>query len=103
MSLSSPIAVLGAGSWGTALALLLTQNGQQVRLWGHNPSHMQEIAATRYNQPYLPGVLLPEELQLTADLASALNGVEDVLIVVPSKVFRGLISTIKPFVTQNTR
>ena len=58
------IAVLGAGSWGTALAVLLARNGFPTLLWGHDAAHIDEVRATRENSVYLPGVTLPESLSI---------------------------------------
>ncbi len=92
---NSPILVLGSGSWGTALAIVLAVNGNQVRLWGHNQQHLQQIAASRCNERYLPGITLPENVQCVADIEQALLGVTDVLIVVPSHAFRSLLLQFK--------
>ena len=73
-----PIAVLGAGSWGTALALLLAKNQQTVHLWSHNPSHIAEIQTTRYNAKYLPDFLLSDNVLLFSDIAKALTEISDI-------------------------
>jgi glycerol-3-phosphate dehydrogenase (NAD(P)+) len=67
------LAVLGAGAWGTALALILSQNRHRVSLWGHDPARLAEAANQRENRRYLPGVTLPVELILEPDLATALH------------------------------
>lgn len=99
----SPIAVLGAGSWGTALAIQLCRAGGAVTLWGHEPAHMADIGAARCNERYLPGVSLPEQLSLSHDLASALAGVQDVLVVVPSHAFRSVLTAMQPHLADNAR
>ncbi|MDH5299733.1 MAG: NAD(P)-dependent glycerol-3-phosphate dehydrogenase [Gammaproteobacteria bacterium] len=81
------IAVLGAGSWGTALASLLARNGIDTRLWGRDQQQMLEMNQSRQNARYLPGIALPSSLRITPDLASAVDGITDVLLVVPSHVF----------------
>jgi len=91
-----PIAVLGAGSWGTALAILLSRQGRPVRLWGHEPEHVAALAAARENHQFLPGASLPPSLALEADLDRLLEGVRDLLVVVPSHAFRGLVATLRP-------
>lgn len=96
----TPIAVLGAGSWGTALAIQLCRAGGAVTLWGHEPELMTAISAARCNERYLPGVPLPESLTLTSDLASALSDVRDVLIVVPSHAFRAVLNAVQPLLTR---
>lgn len=81
------VSVLGAGSWGTALALLLARNGHAVRLWGHEPAHVARLAAARENADYLPGVPLPANLAPLAGLAAAVDGAALVLVAVPSHAF----------------
>lgn len=95
----STIAVLGAGSWGTALAILLAGNGHQVRLWAHRKEHVDALASARCNERYLPGIPLPDNLQPTTDLAEAISGTDLVLLVVPSHVFRETLRNIKPYIT----
>lgn len=93
----APIAVLGTGSWGTALAILLAKNKQNVRLWGHNPQQIEELLNDRCNKTYLPEVNFPDNLQLFDDLEAALDGVQDILIVVPSHGFREVVLRIANF------
>ncbi len=81
-------AVLGAGSWGTALAMLLADNGHDVTLWAHHESAAAAMRRDRTNERYLPGIPFPDSLQVTADLAAAVDAVDVVLIVVPSHAFR---------------
>lgn len=89
-------AVLGAGSWGTALALALSRNGHRVLLWDHNPQRAEVLRLTRENQRYLPGIPLPDTITPTGDLEQALAA-EQVLVVVPSHAFRGMLEQIAPF------
>lgn len=91
------VTVLGAGSWGTALAVLLARNGHIVTLWGHHAEHMARLAADRCNQRYLPNASFPANLSITADLADAVARQEVVLISVPSHAFRELLPRIQPF------
>ncbi len=93
---SGPIAVLGAGSWGTALAIQLARNGREVMLWGRDAGQMAEMAASRRNSRYLPDTDLPEGLIPSADLEQCLKSVESVLLVVPSHAFRQTLEQIKP-------
>ncbi len=81
------VAVLGAGSWGTALGLVLARNKHEVILWGHHPGHMAEIEKTRRNERYLPGIELPADWIFTSDLARACVA-EAAIVAVPSKAFR---------------
>jgi len=93
----SRIAVLGAGSWGTALAILLARNGVPNTLWARDQAMVSAMQDTRCNPRYLPGVLLPEEISLTSDLPTGLNRAEIVLIVVPSHAFCGVLRDIQPW------
>lgn len=93
----SPICVLGAGAWGTALALLLLRNGNSVRLWGHDPEQIAVMRRERANPEFLPGFALPEELQIDNDLAASLDGVNDILVVVPSQVFAQVLQRVKAY------
>ena len=97
------IAVLGAGSWGTALAMLLGQNGHQVNLWSHNAEHANLMQQARENNRYLAELTFPETLNISADLEKTLKNVNDILIVVPSHAFRQTLKTIKPFITNSHR
>jgi glycerol-3-phosphate dehydrogenase (NAD(P)+) len=90
------IAVLGAGSWGTALAVLLARNGADVRLWGHLAEDVERLQADRENRQFLPGVPLPPRVRPEADLELALAGVADVLVVVPSHAFRSVLEAVAP-------
>ena len=98
-----PMAVLGAGSWGTALALVLARNGIPVRLWGHDANHMASLAQARCNHRHLPDGAFPDNLKPSSDLAEALDGVRDVLIVVPSHGFVDLVAQMVPLSGPETR
>lgn len=98
-----PIAVLGAGSWGTALALALARNGREVRLWGHDSVHIARLQADRENRRHLPGAAFPDSLRAIAELPTALAGVRDILIVVPSHGFRGLLEQLPPLLGPEQR
>lgn len=89
-------AVLGAGSWGTALARLLADNGHRVRLWARRPEQAEAIEAARENEAYLPGFELPENLRATSDLEEALDGVKLVLSVVPTHGLRAVLANAAP-------
>ncbi len=94
MSAPSVVAVLGAGSWGTALASLLARNGTYTRLWARDAEMLAEMAETRCNQRYLPGCPLPQELMFQPDLQQALAGVDWALIAVPSEAFVGQLELV---------
>lgn len=82
------IAVLGPGSWGTALAKVLAENGHDVRLWGHEPSQLEEINTKHTNSRYLKEIMLPESLKGEADLETCIQDVDAILFVVPTKAIR---------------
>lgn len=82
------VTVFGAGAWGTALSLVLHQNGHRLTLWGHDPTHLAAMARTRRNENFLPGIELPADWNFEADASAAASSAELVLMVVPSKAFR---------------
>ena len=84
------VAVLGAGSWGTALAALIARHGHAVTLWGRDADVAAAIDARHENPHYLPGIALPEGLRATTDLAGAMSGADLVLVVVPSHAFASM-------------
>jgi glycerol-3-phosphate dehydrogenase (NAD(P)+) len=94
-SARSKIAVLGAGSWGTALAILLSRNGHSVPLWGL-PQEVEALQRDGENSRYLPGIPFPESLIPETDLAAAVSGADEVLVAVPSHAFRPVLETLKP-------
>jgi len=85
--------IIGAGSWGTALALLLRENGIRTTVWGHDVEHVAKVEDERANAAYLPGIELPAELRFTAEL-DALAGCDLVLLVTPSKALREVTSRL---------
>ena len=93
--MNDPIAVLGAGSWGTALAVLLAGKGRPIRLWGRDPRHVAQIEAKRENSDYLPGVAIPASVTPTPSLADALSSAGIVLVVTPSRALRALAETLR--------
>ncbi|HEY8427888.1 MAG TPA: NAD(P)H-dependent glycerol-3-phosphate dehydrogenase [Sandaracinaceae bacterium] len=90
------VAVLGAGSWGTALAKLLAENGHRVRLWARRDEQAAAINDARENRTYLPGFTLPDKLRATSDLAEALAGAKLVLSVVPTHGLRHVLRDAAP-------
>ncbi|MCB1773933.1 MAG: NAD(P)-dependent glycerol-3-phosphate dehydrogenase [Gammaproteobacteria bacterium] len=88
------IAVLGAGSWGTALAIQLARNGNRVALWGHDPAEIDALLRDRENRHYLPGIPLPDGLQPGIDLAACIDAADEVLVVVPSHAFAAVCREI---------
>lgn len=94
------ITILGAGSWGTALALLAARNGCQTLLWGHNPAHVQALADSRQNQRYLPGHPFPDTLSVTTELAEAAAFSDLILVSVPSHAFKATLLALKPHLSR---
>jgi glycerol-3-phosphate dehydrogenase (NAD(P)+) len=90
------VAVLGPGSWGTALALLLARNGHLVRLWGHDPEEVAPLRRERENRRYLPGIPFPPTLTVSIDLAEAVTGVDLALAVVPSHAYGVTLARLRP-------
>jgi glycerol-3-phosphate dehydrogenase (NAD(P)+) len=82
------VAVIGAGAWGTALALVLQRAGRSVRLWGHNSEHLDEMRRTARNERYLPGIELPKDWHYEPDLQRAAAGADAIVMAVPSKALR---------------
>ncbi|STQ77778.1 NAD(P)H-dependent glycerol-3-phosphate dehydrogenase [Grimontia hollisae] len=95
--------VLGAGSYGTSLAISLARNGANVVLWGHEPEHIAQLDIDRANEAFLPGVTFPDSLILSADLEQAIQASRDILVVVPSHVFGQVLSQVKPFLRDDQR
>ena len=93
------ITVLGAGSYGTALAVSLARNGQRTLIWGHEKDHVERLQKEGENKAFLPGIKLPEGLTAEADLATCIAATRNILLVVPSHVFSIVLQQIKPFLT----
>lgn len=93
------IAILGAGSWGTALAVHLANNGCHVRLWSHIPEFARMVSDKRENEKYLPGVSLPSSVEVMSELSLILERARVVVFSVPSQSVRGVIRKVKPFLT----
>lgn len=97
--MAQKITILGAGSWGTALAILAATNGCQTLLWGHNPTHIADLARDRQNTRYLPKHRFPDNLKVTSDLAEAAAFSNIVLVSVPSHAFKATLIKLKPYVS----
>jgi len=97
------VSVIGAGSYGTALAITLARNGYPVTLWGHNPQHIARLSEQRCNAEFLSDVPFPDNLALTTQLDQAVAQSRDLLIVVPSHVFGEVLSQLKPMLHTDTR
>ncbi len=100
---SKTITVLGAGSWGTALAMVLARLGHQVRLWGRDRAIMTHMSDTGRNDRYLPGIVLPETITYFYDLSQSLKDTDDILVVVPTHVFPTLLEEIAEVVIHRGR
>ena len=97
MTATAPVvAVLGAGSWGTALAALIARHGHATVLWGRDQHTIAAINERHENPRYLPGIVLPESLRATTDIAAALRGADLVLVVVPSHAFAETVRALAP-------
>jgi glycerol-3-phosphate dehydrogenase (NAD(P)+) len=97
------IAVLGAGSWGTALAIQFARAGRPTRLWGRDSAKIEAMIRVRRNEHYLPEAALAPELHVTADFAAAVEGAHDLVIVVPSQAFRPMLEALRDLGTAPPR
>ena len=100
---NASMTVIGAGSYGTALAITLARNGHEVVLWGHDPEHIATLERDRCNAAFLPDVPFPDTLHLESDLATALAASRNILVVVPSHVFGEVLRQIKPLMRPDAR
>jgi len=91
-----PLAVLGAGSWGTALAIQFARSGRPVKLWGRDRAQLSAMTASGRNERYLPSAPFPPSLVVEPDLSAALAGARDVLVAVPSPALRQLLTQLAP-------
>lgn len=90
--------VIGDGGWGTALAMVLERNGHDVTVWGPFPEYLEEVKASGENKTYLPGVDIPASIQWTADRAAAVKDAGLVVLVVPSRFYKQVVESFKPFI-----
>lgn len=100
---ASPITIIGAGSWGTALAIQFARVGRPTRLWGRDRNLLVEMQTARRNTRYLPDANFPDGLQLEPDLGNALNGCQDLLVSAPSHAFRQLLEQLAPLMRSGMR
>ncbi len=89
------IAVLGAGSWGTALALQLVRSDSRSILWDRDTANLEQIRATRFNQRYLPGIGIPESIVIEDDILAAVKAADHLLVATPSYGFASVMKTIR--------
>jgi glycerol-3-phosphate dehydrogenase (NAD(P)+) len=99
VSKQDPLLILGAGSWGSAIAIHLARSGQPVILWGHDKAHVNTLKNERENKAYLPNQPFPEKLTLEHDLDIALSKTDNILIAVPSHAFKVTIARLPPKLT----
>ncbi|GAC1305289.1 MAG: NAD(P)H-dependent glycerol-3-phosphate dehydrogenase [Steroidobacteraceae bacterium] len=97
------MAVIGAGSWGTALAVQAARSGYVARLWTRDSLRLRDMQRARCNERYLPAVEFPPSLEVATDIREALEGARDVLVVVPSQAFRATLQFIEPLVGPDMR
>lgn len=95
--MSEKIAVIGAGSWGTALSVSLSGNGHTVKIWDINREHLDELSSNRENTRYLPGVKLPEKIQISYTVKEAVEGADIVLFSAPAQHFRSALDGALPY------
>lgn len=101
--MSGSIAIVGAGSWGTALAIVLAPRFPAIRLWAHESDLVERMRKTRVNDIFLTGFSLPPNVEPTADLGAALEDAETVLGVMPSRFARTLYRAMLPHLSENMR
>ena len=99
----SEIAIIGGGAWGTGLAIVLGRKStHRVRLWAHEPDVCESITRRRVNERFLPGRVIPDSVAASNDLATALNGAQIVVSVMPSQHCRGLFERMRPLISSQT-
>lgn len=96
----SKVSVIGAGSWGTALAILLEKNGHQVTLWSHREEEAKELAKSREHKSKLPGVEIPEGIEIIGNFESALREKDVIVFAVPSVAVRSTAKKVAPYVKE---
>ncbi len=89
------ISILGCGNWGSTIGILLNQLGHTVKIWEFDESRSQKISATRNNEPFLKGILIPESIFITSNLEQAIQATEVCVYAVPSNVLRSVIEEMK--------
>lgn len=95
------LAIIGAGSWGTALSLALAERFDSIRLWVHDPRLAEDIDRTRQNSAYLPGFILPPTITAVNSLETAIVNADIIIFVVPSQFLRGVVRDSVPFLSEH--
>ncbi len=89
------ISVLGAGGWGTALSIVLHNNGHDVTLWEYKKAYAKSLSKTRFNKIYLPGIKIPKEIEVTHSLEDAVENMHMIILAVPSQFVRSVLQKMK--------
>lgn len=100
--MTGPIAVFGAGSWGTALGMHLARRGHETRLWDIDADHARRLQSSRCNERYLPGIALPDKLEVSADLDAVCETASGFLIVTPSHAFAETLARLRDRLSPET-
>lgn len=100
-SSAPPIAIIGGGSWGSALAMVIARNGYPVKLWVRDTSCITQVNGKRINTKYLPDLPLPDLITISSNLASTLDDVKLILLAVPSHIFRETLKKIKAYIPED--
>ncbi|MGH8400487.1 MAG: NAD(P)H-dependent glycerol-3-phosphate dehydrogenase [Gammaproteobacteria bacterium] len=103
MNPHAAIGILGAGSWGTALAILLARNGRHVKLWSVDESELVPLRSERENRRFLPGIPFPESIEIESDLHALTSQTSDLLAVVPSHGFRSTLTQLRECAPRDLR
>jgi glycerol-3-phosphate dehydrogenase (NAD(P)+) len=96
------VAVLGAGSWGTTLAILLTDNSHQVSLWAYREEDAALMRRSRENPPFLPGIPIPASIDISSDLRTVVQGAEMVVAAVPTQFLRSVLASLRDRIPSDT-
>src|SRR5438093_7381350 len=96
--MTSPIAIIGAGGWGTALAVTMARPKRRIRLWVHEPDLAVSMTETRENIVYLPLVRIPESVRISNSLRDVVEGCSIVIVAVPSHVLRSVVTELAPMI-----
>src|SRR5215510_14036712 len=99
--MNSPIAIIGAGGWGTAMAITMARHGKNVRLWAYEPYLVETMLATRENPLYLPSIPVPESVRISNSMSEVLGNAGIVIIAVPSHVYRSVFTQMLPLVNDD--
>jgi len=97
------ISIIGAGSYGSALAICFARNGHETLLWGRDASHVELMQRSRSNEKYLPGSQFPPSLTLESDLSKVIQASDNILVVVPSHAFGDMLKQIKPHLREHAK